>query len=165
MKKQNQAPAKKARTSRKPAQPKPRRLRIHTGPLVWDESEYLEAYRAGRFVTVQLGVGEQCGPFTFTQFLPRATNDQLADLWNAVPLCWTFFEDGSRPPQLLALRGTGPGGKPIPSQKRFQRLLMKELSSRGPLIKQAVSVVSKATPMQLRSIHRRLQEILAMPND
>ena len=90
-------------------------IRIHTGPLVWEEAEFEAAVSAGRFVTVsltpaqriQLKVGKR--RLSLRAFLPIANASQLSILRDATPLYWSEFRRINREPELTALRGNGPG--------------------------------------------------------
>jgi hypothetical protein len=147
MKKQNQVPNKKGRTTKKTAQQKRpaktqvKPCRVHTGHLVWDIGEFQQAEANGRFVTV--GMTEMQAlqlkrfpDFGLKEFLAVATHSQLAALREATPLCQTMFFkepscDAARPPQILALIGPGPAGKIDASMKRSRAVLAAELKRRG----------------------------------
>jgi hypothetical protein len=111
-----------------------RARRIHTGSLVWDESEFEAAHKSGRFVIVDLTRAQwaklsKTPSFTFMDFLPMALNRQLVALQGAAPLYWTVFQS-SRPAQITALRGPGPRGRDSRWRKMLRAMIRVELAVR-----------------------------------
>lgn len=148
MKKQNQASTKKAKTVKNSAQPKQRRrdarhlpCRVHIGPLVWSLGEYEQAERDGRFVTVGLTEMQaaqlaQYSGWKLKQFLPLATDSQLTALRRTTPLCLVEFfkvhpRDTKRLPQIVALRGRGPGGADHAWMRRLRAQIAGEIKRRS----------------------------------
>src|ERR1700731_2288269 len=81
--------------------------RIHTGPLVWNETEFDEAVRNGRFIAIVLTNRQRTQlqsdrePIELSAFLRVATGKQLKDLRDTTPLYWTAFQiDKNRAPEL-----------------------------------------------------------------
>jgi hypothetical protein len=147
MKKQNQVPNKKGRTTKNRRQQKPPTLPrgkpcVSTGDLDWDIAEYEEAEREGRFVTVELTEmqdlqSKQFEHFGLKEFLAIALNSQLTALNGTTPLTITaYFRQPPagatlRRPKILALCGPGPGGVDPPWMKRLRAQISRELRRRG----------------------------------
>jgi len=160
MKKRNQAPTKKGRTTKKSAQQQPRlpsptaiRLRevgpklelsqpsVKTGPLVWDIWEFQAAERNLRFATIELTVMQnlqlKANGFELREFLRIATNSQLWALKGTAPLTLTEYFIGGpdapkkQPSKILALRGRGPGGVDQAWMRHSRSQIAAELRRRG----------------------------------
>ena len=149
MKKQNQAPSRKGKTTEKSAQQKPRshnatlpriKPRVYTGALAWDIAEYERAERECRFVTVELTEMQDlqlraCEHSNFKEFLAIALNSQLMALKETTPLTITTYfreppEGNKRIQKILALRGLGPGGVDFVWMRRLRAQIAAELRRR-----------------------------------
>jgi len=185
----NHTANKPARQSSKETAP----VRIHTGQLVWNKTEFDQAISEKRFVTVALTDGQHRQlrdadrQIELNTFLSLATGAQLDKLRGTTPLYWTQFpNEETRPAELTALRGRGPGGKDLRSTRgavaivsaiqRHERLNADIYSTAKAVLqsgnRQAIRLMNRAlhqTCIAIRKnipveeLHRRLNALIEQP--
>lgn len=147
MKKQNQAPTKKVKTSKKAVQQNPSRT-------------------PRRIITLSAGQARKLGPGlpTLASFLPIATDLQLVQLLGAVPFQWSRKELGPQRGEVTLMAMVNPTAAELPPRRaaRLRALVAKEFAARPGLtkmIKQVKFIETHASPALLRRFHRTLRKM------